>query len=85
MRYALSLLKDDVVLSNAFAVAEVQRLANAGGGTAFFSATRNSYDCGRMSSKCWALDSINNDSMTSSWRRAKFRSRSSVRRSLIVF
>ena len=33
---ALSLLKDDVVLSDAFAVSEVQRLANAGSGTAYF-------------------------------------------------
>jgi uncharacterized protein (DUF885 family) len=33
---ALSLLKDDVVLSDAFAVSEVRRLANAGSGTAYF-------------------------------------------------
>ena len=33
---ALSLLKDDVVLSDAFAMSEVQRLANAGSGTAYF-------------------------------------------------
>jgi hypothetical protein len=33
---ALSLLKNDVVLSDAFAPSEVQRLANAGSGTAYF-------------------------------------------------